>query len=376
MLPSTLILLNFSFLKKRKVNTQNVIINNYGIIITAYKDIDICQELLESLALIKDVNLNIYLIADRAHSKFSYPTSDNVEIIYPKENYDLKLKSILRAYEASLARHDFYIIFDSDNVVDPKYFEDVEHFIKKGFSAIQSRRVAKKINSNIAGVDAIGEIYKNYIDRKVLFELGSSSTLSGSGICLSKELLNDFLNFDEVKDNLENRNALIAEDKILQNFIVSKGHRIAYAWYSLVYDAKVDTSEKVVNQRSRWLFAYFQNIKSSIMLIIRGLLKFDFNKLLFGLASLSPPLILLGMFSFLLLILNLFLNHELFFLLLLSGIIFTSGILLSVKLSGYSNKIFSSVMGLPLFVVSQFLGLLKLRKKDNYFESTDNKDKE
>src|SRR5690349_22254027 len=92
---------------------------------------------------------------------------------------------------------------------------------------------------------------------------------------------------------------MMQEDKILQNFILRQGSKIAYAREAIVYDEKVETGEAVETQRSRWLYSYFQNLPNSLGFLFRGLVTLHFNRFYFGFVTAALPLFLQVALAFL-----------------------------------------------------------------------------
>ncbi|MFX4827802.1 glycosyltransferase, partial [Acinetobacter baumannii] len=84
--------------------------------------------------------------------------------------------------------HERLTIIDSDNIIDPDYLQALNVYFDKGFKAVQGLRDAKNIDTTVAALDAARDIYYHYYDGKLLFEVGSSATLSGSGMAFTVSL--------------------------------------------------------------------------------------------------------------------------------------------------------------------------------------------
>src|SRR5690606_30379501 len=100
----------------------------------------------------------------------------------------------------------------------------------QGYHAVQGRRQAKNLNTTIACLDAARDNFYDFYDGKLLFKLGASSTLAGSGMAFRTKL------YRECLESLEISGA--GFDKVLQAEIVKRGYRIAHAPKAIVYDEK------------------------------------------------------------------------------------------------------------------------------------------
>ncbi|MEM9848037.1 MAG: glycosyltransferase, partial [Bacteroidota bacterium] len=268
---------------------------DFANIITAYRNAKIAQPLIMSLLQQQHTKHHIYLVADRCDLSDWILEHEQLTVLKPEPALNLKVKSIIHATENFVRPHDYIAVFDADNLAHPEFLSTLNRYANAGHRSIQGQRTAKNLDSTMAAVDALGEFYKNYVERYVSYLLGSSAVISGSGMAVQTDLYMAYLNSPEIQTGKTQWKKMLQEDKILQNFLLKKEERIAYAWDAIVYDEKVSTAEAVETQRSRWLYSYFQNLPNSSTLLWRGISGFNWNQLLFGLITIAPPLfILLG----------------------------------------------------------------------------------
>lgn len=354
---------------------------DFGVIITAYRNADITKPLIESLLRQTHENFVIYLVADNC-DKVSFSFDDKrVQILRPEPALNLKAKSLIHAMEAFVRPHDYVVVCDADNLAHPKFLEELNHYANAGFEAIQGQRTAKNIDSPIAAADAVGEFYKNYIERYGAYRIGSSAVISGSGMAVKRELYWDYLMGPEISAGKEKWKKMLQEDKILQNFLLRQNKKIAYAWNAIIFDEKVSDGDAVETQRSRWLYSYFQNIPNSIGIVRRGLFGFNWNQFFFGLVTIAPPLFihvgLSGLVSVLCLLLGFFLSLN--SLLLVGGLgivalmIFCANILWTLYLSKAPNALWMNLYGVPFFVARQVTALVKMKNPNKNFKHTEHK---
>lgn len=357
------------FVKEKAVSSSGRQ-RDFACIITAYQNISIALPLVDSLLKQSYSNYSIYLVADGCDVSGVSFSNPKVILLKPEQKLSSKVKSIMHAMRHFRRHHDAVVIFDPDNLATSDFLCILNNYMHAGFKAVQGQRTAKNLDTIYACADATGEIYKNYVERYAPYVLGSSPTIAGSGMAVDTALFTDYLNTEKISASLRSSEVIVAEDKILQNFLVDKGFQIAFARSAVLYDEKISTGSAVERQRSRWLYSYFENLPNTLSFIRKGLLSFNRNQLLFGLTTSSPPLFIL-LFGALLEAAVAFFYSNTLFLCLISGItIFGGNILLVLVLSHAPAEVWKSLWGLPLFICRQSLALLKMRQSKKDFMHT------
>lgn len=345
---------------------------DYGCIITAYKNAEIAKPLIQSLVKSQKYrNLHVYLVADDCDITGWDVSHDKLTVLNPQPALKLKAKSIIHAIENFVRPHEYIAVFDADNLAHPQFFNVINKYVNNGHRAVQGQRTAKNLDTVYACADATGEFYKNYVDRYLPYVLGSSSVISGSGMAVEAELYKRYLASPEIEQGKHQWKKMLQEDKILQNVLLRDNERITYAWDAIVFDEKVVSGEQVETQRSRWLFSYFQNLPNSSGVLLKGIFGLNWNKLLFGIVTISPPLFILLGISMLVGFVGLFVNFTWGVLLIGAIGIFAINILITLYLSKAPKQIWSALWGLPLFVINQFKGLLKMGNPNKNFKHSE-----
>jgi cellulose synthase/poly-beta-1,6-N-acetylglucosamine synthase-like glycosyltransferase len=346
---------------------------NFACIITAYRNVDIARPLVESLLRQTYPNLTIYLVADEC-PVFDFEISDKRFVaLAPNPPLRLKAKSILHAIEHFQQAHDYIAVFDADNLAHPEFLEEINRFVQAGFRCIQGQRTAKNLDTNYAALDSMGEHYKNYIEREVPFRLGGSAVISGSGMATEAKLYKAYLVSPEIEQGKEQWKKMLQEDKILQNYLLRRGERIAYARKAIVYDEKVETAEAVETQRSRWLFSYFQNVPNALGILRRGLSNFNFNQCYFGFVTLVLPMFIQLGLALGLAFLGLIIAPIWSVILTTAIFIFALNILWVLRLDKAPPAVRQIVWQVPKFVLRQFLSLFKMRNPNKHFKHTEHR---
>ncbi len=354
---------------------------DFACIITAYKNVEIAIPLVDSLLSqnyqqSEEDKYMIYLVADECDTsnllaKTQHWSEDRVMVLRPETPLRLKAKSIIYAMEHFKRKHDSTVVFDADNLAHPNFLAELNRYFLGGFRAVQGQRTAKNLDTVYACADSTGEIYKNYIERYVPYLLGSSSVISGSGMAVETSLYWEYLNSPEIQQGKTQWKRMLQEDKILQNHLLKKDVRIAYAKDAVVYDEKVTTAEQVETQRTRWLYSYFQNLPNSLGILGQGIKNRSFNQLLFGMITITPPLFLMVFVAAIVGIVGLLIHPFWAGLMYLGLGIFTFNVLWVLRLSKAPKAVWDKLWGIPLFVLKQVTALFKMGNPNKNFKHTE-----
>jgi cellulose synthase/poly-beta-1,6-N-acetylglucosamine synthase-like glycosyltransferase len=351
----------------------NIQARHFACIITAYRNAAIARPLVDSLLRQTYPNLHVYLVADECE-EFDFAIADKrFSVLRPPLPLRLKVKSILHAFDCFTQRPDYVVVFDADNLAHPQFLEEINGFAHAGFQCIQGQRTAKNLDTSYAALDSMGEHYKNYIEREVPFRLGGSAVISGSGMATETEMYRAYLGSPEIEQGQLQWKKMLQEDKILQNFLLRRNLRIAYARQALVYDEKVETGEAVETQRSRWLFSYFQNLPNAVGIFRRGLLGLNFNQLYFGFVTLVLPMFIQLGLALATAVLALLVAPIWSLILFAAVVIFSLNILWVLRLDAAPPAVRKVVWQVPKFVLRQFGGLFKMRNPNKHFKHTEHR---
>lgn len=346
---------------------------DYGCIITAYKNADIAKPLIQSLLRQTHRHFHIYLVADACEIKNWDITDARFSLLVPAAALNLKAKSIIHGVEHFVRDHEFTVIFDADNLAHPDFLAEINRYANEGYLAIQGQRTAKNLDTTMAAADSLGEFYKNYTERYVPYLLGSGAVISGSGMAVQTDIYKSYLYGKEIQEGQHLWKKMLQEDKILQNHLVRKDIRTAYAKDAVCYDEKVSSGKAVETQRSRWLFSYFQNLPNSTGLIFKGLRNASWNQFFFGLVTVNLPMFILLGLSMLIAFVSLFFNLWITGAITLAVSIFALNVLFCLRLSNVPPQVWQAVGALPKFVFRQFTALFKMFNPNKNFKHSEHK---
>ena len=141
-------------------------------------------------------------------------------------------------------RYDAWLVFDADNVVDPRFLAEMNNARMVGARAAQGYRDSK--NPYDTAVSGCSSIYYWMMDR---FHnggkagLGVSAMIGGTGFMVTQALLDRLGGW---------RTETISEDLEITAQAVLAGERVAYVPRAITYDEQPLTWEQSFTQRRRW----------------------------------------------------------------------------------------------------------------------------
>lgn len=352
----------YKLISRKKAEAIKKEENDYAIIVTAYEQTHTLKAAVNSLLKMRYDNYLIYVVADKCDISNLNFESKKVILLRPDEPLQSNTRSHFYAIEQFKREHKYLAIIDSDNLVDPEYLNELNVFFSRGYKAVQGVRKAKNLDTVYACLDAAQDIYYHFYDREILFAIGSSATLAGSGMAFTTTLYKQFLKRFDI--------AGAGFDKVLQIEILSQKERIAFAKNAIVYDEKTSKPDQLVKQRARWFNTWFKYAGLGFKLLLKGLVNLNRNQFLFALLFLRPPLFLIALCSFALMVISLFVNIIFVYCWLTAFVLFFGAFLIALVHSKAESRIYKAMAGIPLFVYYQLLSLLRVRKANKISVAT------
>jgi len=336
---------------------------DYAIIVTAYEYIDLLPKVVDSIFSLNYQNYHVYIVADNCAENSVNIKDDRVTVLYPSVVLKSNTKSHAYAMDHFIRKHDYLTIIDSDNLVDKDYLNNLNQAVEAGYHAVQGLRAPKNLDTTISALDAARDIYYHFYDGKLLFESGSSATLSGSGMAFKVALYRNFLESNSVTG--------AGFDKVLQFWLLKNNQRISFVENAIVYDEKTSNSQQLVQQRARWINTWFKYSKFGFVLLFKGILSLSINRILFGVVLLRPPLFIFLLLSMLCIFINLMTWNILpMGLWLISFMLFIATFWLALAHTNTDKRIYDSLRSIPKFMCLQVLSLIKSRRGNEISVST------
>lgn len=335
---------------------------DYGIVVTAYEYTTQLPAVVGSLLQLNYDHYHIYVVADKCDISNLHFPADRVALLRPEQVLGSNTRSHFYAIRRFIRPHTHLTIIDSDNLTDPEYLNELNVYFNRGYQAVQGVREAKNLDTTYACLDAARDIYYHFYDGKVLFGAGSSATLAGSGMAFSTAL------YEKVLGHLDVAGA--GFDKVLQEGIVSRGYRIAFADKAIVYDEKTTGSDQLVKQRARWINTWFKYFGYGFKILFKGVTRFSFNQMLFGLVLLRPPLFIFLLLSVFFMLVNLVVAPVVSLVWLIALVVFVLGFYISLKSSPTDPRIYQSLVNIPKFMFYQLTALVNARRANKISVAT------
>ena len=335
---------------------------DYAIIVTAYEQTELLPSVVESILRLNYTNYLVYVVADKcdiSNLKFNDP---KVILLRPEEALSSNIKSHFYAINRFKRPHDRITIVDSDNLVHREYLNELNKVFDQGFEAVQGVREAKNLNTHYACLDAARDIYYRLVDNKLLYEIGSSATLSGSGMAFTTSLY---------KESLENLHIEGAGfDKVLQFEILKRNYRIAFAEHAVVFDEKTSHTDQLVKQRARWINTWFKYFNLGVRMTVDGVTGLNWNKFIFGVFLMRPPLFIMILLSLLCLVIDLVFFPAMAVFWLGSMILFVAMFFIAFSYFKADKLIYKSLLNSPRFIYYQLAALVRARKANQLSVAT------
>lgn len=357
-------------LKKRKFNYPSAKKKyRYAVLFPAYKEDFVILNSVKSFfeqTFPKEL-YDVIVISDQmtkeTNQKLSALSAHVVEINLPNSSKTNALRAAMNYIEEKKMHFDVVVIMDADNLVDPDFLDRINDAFYSGCAAVQTHRVAKNTNTNVAVLDAVSEEINNSIFRKGHTRLGFSSGLVGSGMAFEYGLF---------KESIREA-AHVGVDKQLEMILLKQNIYIEYLENVYTYDEKVANKSGFFQQRRRWLATQFANLFAGIgsmpLAMLRG--NWDYCNKLFQ-WMMFPRVILFGFITLLALFMT-WLDWTMS--IKWWGLLLVLCITFSMAIPDYlvDRKLRNAILSLPVLFVLMFLNFFRLRGASKEFIHTEHK---
>ena len=343
--------------------------NRIAILIPAYKEdsviIPVAKKLLEQ-NYSSDV-FDVVVIADSLKEQTLQALEAlPIQLIIVEFEKSTKTKSLVYALQSLKASYDIALVCDADNIMEVDFLQKINQAYNSGYHAIQGRRVAKNLNTPFAVLDATSEIINNHIYRKGYNALGLSASLIGSGMAFK---------YDDLLDCLKKIDAVGGFDRVLQLYLIEKGHRILYLENAVIFDEKVENSKAFTNQRRRWIASQFiylrKYFRKGMAALFAG--NFDYFNASVLYNIFLPRIINLGLLFLItassFMVSNLLPVHPWLWAALL--FLFLLSLVIAIPMKFFNSKLLNALLSLPQVFFIMFTLLFKLKGADKRFIHTE-----
>ncbi|HWR39941.1 MAG TPA: glycosyltransferase family 2 protein [Patescibacteria group bacterium] len=263
----------------------------FAIIVAAHNEEQVIGPLVENLNLLDYPRelYDVFVVADNCTDKTGEIARNAGAIVHERFNLEERGKGFAMEWMFQklfrMKRHyDGVVIFDADNLVHPRFLLEMNNRLCKGEKVIQGYLDAKNpCDTWVSGTFAISFWVVNHIWHLAKYNLGLSSVLGGTGMCIATDVLEEF----------GWGATCLTEDMEFTMKVLVKGISTTWAHDAIVYDEKPLTFMQSWNQRKRWAQGHFDVAGRYIPSLIKESIRQKNIKLLDGVFHLLQPHFLL-----------------------------------------------------------------------------------
>jgi len=263
----------------------------FAIIVAAHNEDRVIGQLVENLHLLNypDSLYDILVVADNCQDNTAKIAKAGGALVYERTSTDEKgkgfaLEWMFNKLFAMKKQYDAVVIFDADNLVHLDFLMEMNSRLCKGERLIQGYLDAKNPNDTwISGVFAISFWVVNHIWHLAKYNIGLSSVLGGTGMCISMDILRKY----------GWGATCLTEDMEFTMKALLEGIPTTWAHDAIVYDEKPLTFKQSWDQRKRWSQGHFDVASRYIGKLFKEGIKQHNIVMLDGIVHLFQPYFLL-----------------------------------------------------------------------------------
>lgn len=238
--------------KEEKITTP---VKTFAVVIAAHNEEKVIGQLINNLHVLNyPASLyDIFVVADNCKDRTAEIARACGAIVYERFNLQQRGKGYALEWAFSKIfrlkrKYDAFVVFDADNLVHPNFLLEMNNRLCKGEKVIQGYLDAKNpCDTWIAGTFAISFWVVNHIWHLAKYNIGLSSVLGGTGMCIDSDILRKF----------GWGATCLTEDMEFTMKVLLKGIRTTWAHDAIVYDEKPLTFMQAWHQRKRWAQGHF-----------------------------------------------------------------------------------------------------------------------
>jgi cellulose synthase/poly-beta-1,6-N-acetylglucosamine synthase-like glycosyltransferase len=271
----------------------------FAVIVPAHNEEAVIGNLIDNLLDLtypKDL-YDVFVIADNSSDSTAKTAREHGAIVYERFDDTQKGKGFAlewmfnKLYNMSI-NYDAVVIFDADNLVDPKFLQHMNNRLCDGAKIVQGYIDAKNPSDTwVTASFAMAFWVANRMLQLARYNLGLSNYLGGTGMAISLDVLKE-IGWGATS---------LTEDLEFSIKALLHGYKTTWAHEAFVYDEKPLTFKQAWNQRRRWALGHVEVFRTYCWLYIKQTwIKKDFA-LLDGVIMIIQPLlaVAMGFFSIL-----------------------------------------------------------------------------
>ena len=262
-----------------------------AVIVAAHNEEQVIGHLVDNIHLLNYPRAlyDVFVVADNCKDKTAQIARDAGAIVFERFNLEQRGKGY--AMEWMFAKlfglkrkYDAVVVFDADNLVHPDFLLEMNNRLCKGEKVIQGYLDSKNPNDTwISGTFAISFWVVNHIWHLAKYNIGLSSVLGGTGMCIATDVLREF----------GWGATCLTEDMEFTMKLLLRGVPTTWAHDAIVYDEKPLTFMQAWKQRKRWAQGHFDVASRYIPRLFTEGVRLRDVRILDGILHLVQPYFLL-----------------------------------------------------------------------------------
>ncbi len=247
--------ISFFGLKQRSEAKIYVPKHSFAIVVAAHNEQAVIGPLVENLHILNYPSelYDIHVIADNCQDQTAAIAREHGALVHERVNPTEKGKGFAMEWMFNKLfrmekQYDAVVVFDADNLVHPDFLLEMNSRLCKGEKIIQGYLDSKNPDDTwISGVFSISFWVVNHIWHLAKYNLGLSSVLGGTGMCISMDILREH----------GWGATCLTEDMEFTMKALLQGIPTTWAHDAIVYDEKPLTFMQSWRQRKRWAQGHF-----------------------------------------------------------------------------------------------------------------------
>jgi len=258
------------FIKKPKHSDKPI--RKYGVLISARNESKVIKNLIDSLndQTYGKENIKIFVVADNCDDNTADIAREAGATVYERFDTERVGKGYALEYLYDRIVEDYgdtyfdaYAVFDADNVVDLKFFEEMNKVFSNKYPVVTCYRNSKNYGDNwVSAGYALWFLRESQYLNRCRMRCHTTAAVSGTGFVFDSAIMRESGGW---------KFFLLTEDIEFTNYNVLKGRKIGYADDAIIYDEQPTKFSQSCSQRMRWARGYIQVMGKYGLKLVRGI---------------------------------------------------------------------------------------------------------
>jgi glycosyltransferase involved in cell wall biosynthesis len=328
-----------------------------AVVILAGKDIRLAFPQVDSLLKQSYSNFRIYVVVNSSEKPRYLPEHSNLLFIFPEIQLPTRAQRVRYALNHITSEPDAVLIIDSGDLLQNNALASMNDLLSVGFVAVQGQIRQGDSGSDLAVIKALKITYSNSVFHEIPYLLGASAGTPGTRIAVKSWYLRLFL------DTMDQRQLFPGTVEIdgLHEFLVDRGHRIAYCKKAVFFDTHPLAPEILLPRMpaKEWIL----RARTKSALLFRGFRTWNWNIFYSAFLEMLPPVQVQIPVLLLLFLIGIFLSKAIAITSLSAILIYIIHFFAVIAISNPPETIWRSVAHLPGYFFRHWAIKIKSRKK-------------